>query len=81
MAGCATIGQSVINIKSGGHTRLSTLSAGVFLLWMLTDTAVFASRLLAAPQLKCYAVPISPFSYLDSFHKYFNWTFIFAKRF
>lgn len=32
MAGCAMIGQSVINIKSGGRTRLSTLSAGVFLI-------------------------------------------------
>jgi SulP family sulfate permease len=32
MAGCAMIGQSVINIKSGGRGRLSTLSAGVFLL-------------------------------------------------
>ena len=32
MAGCAMIGQSVINIKSGGRTRLSTLSAGIFLL-------------------------------------------------
>ncbi|GGM48017.1 sodium-independent anion transporter [Longimycelium tulufanense] len=32
MAGCAMIGQSMINIKSGGRTRLSTLSAGVFLL-------------------------------------------------
>lgn len=32
MAGCAMIGQSVINVKSGGRTRLSTLSAGVFLL-------------------------------------------------
>ncbi|MDP4946462.1 MAG: SulP family inorganic anion transporter [Alishewanella sp.] len=32
MAGCAMIGQSVINVKSGGRTRLSTLLAGVFLL-------------------------------------------------
>ena len=32
MAGCAMIGQSVINIKSGGRGRLSTLCAGVFLL-------------------------------------------------
>jgi len=32
MAGCAMIGQSMINIKSGGRGRLSTLSAGVFLL-------------------------------------------------
>jgi SulP family sulfate permease len=35
MAGCAMIGQSIINIKSGGRTRLSTLSAGVFLLIMV----------------------------------------------
>ncbi len=32
MAGCATIGQSMINVKSGGLTRLSTFSAGIFLL-------------------------------------------------
>jgi SulP family sulfate permease len=32
MAGCAMIGQSVINVKSGGRGRLSTLIAGVFLL-------------------------------------------------
>ena len=35
MAGCAMIGQSVINVKSGGRTRLSTLTAGVFLLIMV----------------------------------------------
>ncbi|MDX9740665.1 MAG: SulP family inorganic anion transporter [Gammaproteobacteria bacterium] len=35
MAGCAMIGQSVINVKSGGRTRLSTLTAGVFLLLMV----------------------------------------------
>ncbi|MBO9999277.1 MAG: SulP family inorganic anion transporter [Cyanobacteria bacterium SID2] len=35
MAGCAMIGQSVINIKSGGRTRLSTLSAGVLLLFFM----------------------------------------------
>ncbi len=32
MAGCAMIGQSVINVKSGGRGRLSTLVAGVFLM-------------------------------------------------
>ncbi|PKL59339.1 MAG: sodium-independent anion transporter, partial [Methanomicrobiales archaeon HGW-Methanomicrobiales-4] len=31
MAGCAMIGQSVINIKSGGLGRLSTLVSGLFL--------------------------------------------------
>lgn len=35
MAGCAMIGQSVINIKSGGRGRLSTLVAGCFLLIMV----------------------------------------------
>lgn len=30
MAGCAMIGQSVINVKSGGRSRLSTLCAGCF---------------------------------------------------
>ncbi|BCO33246.1 sodium-independent anion transporter [Thiohalobacter sp. COW1] len=35
MAGCAMIGQSVINVKSGGRTRLSTLTAGVFLLLLI----------------------------------------------
>lgn len=32
MAGCAMIGQSVINVKSGGRGRLSTFVAGSFLL-------------------------------------------------
>jgi SulP family sulfate permease len=35
MAGCAMIGQSVINVKSGGRGRLSTLAAGVILLIMV----------------------------------------------
>lgn len=35
MAGCAMIGQSVINVKSGGRTRLSTLCAGVFLILLV----------------------------------------------
>ncbi len=35
MAGCAMIGQSIINIKSGGRGRLSTLAAGAFLLLMV----------------------------------------------
>jgi sulfate permease, SulP family len=35
MAGCAMIGQSVINVKSGGRGRLSTLFAGGFLLFLI----------------------------------------------
>jgi len=43
MGGCAMIGQSVINVSSGGRGRLSTLVAGVFLLVLL----VILQRLLA----------------------------------
>ncbi|MXN63458.1 STAS domain-containing protein [Stappia sp. GBMRC 2046] len=35
MAGCAMIGQSMINVKSGGRGRLSTFCAGIFLLFMI----------------------------------------------
>jgi SulP family sulfate permease len=35
MAGCAMIGQSGINVRAGGRTRLSTLSAGVFLIILI----------------------------------------------
>ncbi|AJK88486.1 hypothetical protein PI85_20020 [Lysinibacillus sp. A1] len=35
MAGCAMIGQSVINVKSGGRGRLSTLVAGLFLIFLI----------------------------------------------
>jgi len=35
MGGCAMIGQSMINVKSGGRTRLSGVVAGVFLLLIL----------------------------------------------
>ncbi|MRG85633.1 SulP family inorganic anion transporter [Salinibacillus xinjiangensis] len=35
MAGCAMIGQSVINVKSGGRGRLSALVAGSFLLFLI----------------------------------------------
>ncbi|PKP68382.1 MAG: sodium-independent anion transporter, partial [Alphaproteobacteria bacterium HGW-Alphaproteobacteria-5] len=35
MAGCAMIGQSVINIKSGGRGRLSAFAAGIFLLFLI----------------------------------------------
>jgi SulP family sulfate permease len=43
MAGCAMIGQTVINIKSGGRGRLSTLTAGVVLLLLV----VFANDWVA----------------------------------
>ncbi len=43
MAGCALVGQSVMNVDNGGRTRLSTLFSGVSLLAMI---------LLAGPWLK-----------------------------
>ena len=55
MAGCAMIGQSVINVKSGGRGRLSALAAGLFLLVMV----VFASDLVAViPMAALVAVMI-----------------------
>lgn len=35
MAGCAMIGQSIINVKSGGRGRLSSLVAGIFLMFLI----------------------------------------------
>ncbi|MCG1010532.1 SulP family inorganic anion transporter [Salinicoccus sp. ID82-1] len=35
MGGCAMIGQSVINVKSGATTRLSSLTAGVVLIFLI----------------------------------------------
>ena len=45
MAGCAMIGQSVINVKSGGRTRLSTLFSGIFLLMLIVFLGPWVSRI------------------------------------
>ncbi len=45
MAGCAMIGQSIINIKSGGRGRLSTLFAGLFLLFLLLVLGDWVSQI------------------------------------
>lgn len=45
MAGCAMIGQSVINVKSGGRGRLSTLAAGVFLLLLVVFMGDWVSQI------------------------------------
>lgn len=35
MAGCAMIGQSIINVTSGGRGRLSSMTAGLFLMFLI----------------------------------------------
>ncbi|MBW4049158.1 MAG: SulP family inorganic anion transporter [Proteobacteria bacterium] len=45
MAGCAMIGQSVINVKSGGRGRLSTLTAGVVLLILVVFLGAWVARI------------------------------------
>ncbi|KQN25079.1 sulfate transporter [Sphingomonas sp. Leaf33] len=44
MGGCAMIGQSVINVTSGGRGRLSTFVAGAFLLFLLAVLGPFVGR-------------------------------------
>lgn len=45
MAGCAMIGQSVINVRSGGRGRLSTFCAGVFLLFLVVVMGDWVARI------------------------------------
>jgi SulP family sulfate permease len=45
MAGCGMIGQTVINVKSGGRGRLSTFCAGVLLLAMVVFARDWVSRI------------------------------------
>ncbi len=64
MAGCAMIGQSVINIKSGGRGRLSTLCAGVFLLVMVVFLDEWVSLIpMAALVAVMIMVSIGTFSW------------------
>ncbi|AMD01389.1 MULTISPECIES: SulP family inorganic anion transporter [Halomonas] len=64
MAGCAMIGQSVINIKSGGRTRLSTLIAGVVLLMMVVFLSDWVSLIpMAALVAVMIMVSIGTFSW------------------
>ncbi|HEY7885988.1 MAG TPA: SulP family inorganic anion transporter, partial [Cellvibrionaceae bacterium] len=64
MAGCAMIGQSVINIKSGGRSRLSTLTAGVFLLILVVFLDDWVARIpMAALVAVMIMVSIGTFSW------------------
>jgi len=45
MAGCAMIGQSIINVSSGARGRLSTLWAGLFLLFLILVLQDWVARI------------------------------------
>ena len=64
MAGCAMIGQSVINVKSGGRGRLSTLVAGVVLLILVVFAAPWVKVIpMAALVAVMIMVSIGTFSW------------------
>lgn len=64
MAGCAMIGQSVINIKSGGRGRLSTFCAGFFLLIMVVFLSDWIKQIpMAALVAVMVMVSIGTFSW------------------
>lgn len=64
MAGCAMIGQSMINVKSGGRGRLSTFCAGVFLLFMILVLGDLVSQIpMAALVAVMIMVSIGTFSW------------------
>ncbi|MEP1402421.1 MAG: SulP family inorganic anion transporter [Nitratireductor sp.] len=58
MAGCAMIGQSIINVKSGGRGRLSTFAAGVLLLFMILVLGDLVSR-IPMPALVAIMIMVS----------------------
>ncbi|MFL9842752.1 SulP family inorganic anion transporter [Sphingomonas sp. ST-64] len=45
MGGCAMIGQSVINVKSGGRRRLSTFAAGILLLILIVALGPWVAQI------------------------------------
>jgi len=64
MAGCAMIGQSVINVKSGGRGRLSALTAGVVLLMLVVFAGPWVKQIpMAALVAVMIMVSIGTFSW------------------
>jgi len=58
MAGCAMIGQSVVNVKSGGRGRLSTFVAGAFLLFLILVLSDLV-RIIPMPALVAIMIMVS----------------------
>ena len=64
MGGCAMIGQTVINVKTGGRGRLSTLWSGVFLLILVVVLGRWVSQIpMAALVAVMIMVALSTFSW------------------
>ncbi|MCR4287525.1 MAG: SulP family inorganic anion transporter, partial [Deltaproteobacteria bacterium] len=64
MASCAMIGQSVINVKSGGRGRLSTFFAGCFLLFLILVLGTWVRQIpMAALVAVMIMVAIGTFSW------------------
>jgi len=64
MGGCAMIGQSMINVKSGGRTRLSGISAALFLLaFILVGSSLIEQIPLAALVGVMFMVVIGTFAW------------------
>ena len=64
MGGCAMIGQSMINVKSGGRTRLSGISAALFLLaFILVASPLIETIPLAALAGVMFMVVIGTFAW------------------
>lgn len=64
MGGCAMIGQSVINVKSGGRGRLSGVVAGAFLLFLIVVLGPWVSQIpMAALVAVMIMVSIGTFSW------------------
>lgn len=69
MAGCAMIGQSVINIKSGGRGRLSCFAAGALLLAMVVFLGDWVSKIpMAALVAVMIMVAIGTFDWASIRH-------------
>ncbi|MFN3727852.1 MAG: SulP family inorganic anion transporter [Allosphingosinicella sp.] len=58
MGGCAMIGQSVINIKSGGFTRLSTMMSGIVLLFLIVVLGPWVAQ-IPMPALVAVMIMVS----------------------
>ncbi|MGB0901491.1 SulP family inorganic anion transporter [Halocynthiibacter sp.] len=58
MAGCAMIGQSMINVKSGGRGRLSCFAAGVFLLFLIVVLGAWVA-VIPMPALVAIMIMVS----------------------